>query len=84
MQNRHDFFAAMGCNVSDHGLEEIYADDFTGAEIDTIFNKVQGGKNLSDAEQRKFRSAMLIQFCGMGLGKGEWVQQFHLWCAAEQ
>jgi glucuronate isomerase len=56
LQNRHDFFASMGCNVSDHGLEEIYADDFTGSEIDAIFNKVHGGKNLSEAEQRKFRS----------------------------
>src|SRR5204863_10089770 len=62
LQNRHDFFASMGCNLSDHGLEEIYADDFTGSEIDAIFNKVHGGKTLSDAEQRKFRSAMLTHF----------------------
>ena len=27
---------------SDHGLEEIYADDFTDAEIDAIFNKIHG------------------------------------------
>lgn len=77
LQNRHDFFAAMGCSVSDHGLEEIYADDFTGSEIDAIFNKVHGGKNLSDAEQRKFRSAMLIHFAEWDWEKG-WVQQFHL------
>jgi glucuronate isomerase len=77
LQNRHDFFAAMGCNVSDHGLEEIYADDFTGSEIDAIFNKVHGGKNLSDVEQRKFRSAMLIHFAEWDWEKG-WVQQFHL------
>src|SRR5690349_18973653 len=62
LQNRHDFFASMGCNVSDHGLEEIYADDFTGSEIDAIFNKVHGGKHLNETEQRKFRSAMLIHF----------------------
>jgi glucuronate isomerase len=67
----------MGCNVSDHGLEEIYADDFTGSEIDSIFNKVHGGKNVSEAEQRKFRSAMLIHFAEWDWEKG-WVQQFHL------
>jgi len=77
LQNRHDFFASMGCSVSDHGLEEIYADDFTGSEIDAIFNKVHGGKMLSDAEQRKFRSAMLIHFAEWDWEKG-WVQQFHI------
>jgi len=77
LQNRHDFFASMGCSVSDHGLEEMYAEDFTGSEIDAIFNKVHGGKNLSEAEQRKFRSAMLIHFAEWDWEKG-WVQQFHL------
>ncbi|MBC7948812.1 MAG: glucuronate isomerase [Chitinophagaceae bacterium] len=77
LQNRHDFFASMGCSVSDHGLEEIYAEDFTGSEIDAIFNKVHGGKILSEAEQRKFRSAMLIHFAEWDWEKG-WVQQFHL------
>ena len=77
LQNRHDFFASMGCNVSDHGLEEIYADDFTGSEIDTIFNKVHAGKNLNQAEQLKFRSAMLVHFAEWDWEKG-WVQQFHL------
>jgi glucuronate isomerase len=77
LQNRHDFFASMGCNVSDHGLEEIYADDFTGSEIDAIFNKVHGGKFVSEAEQRKFKSAMLIHFAEWDWEKG-WVQQFHL------
>jgi glucuronate isomerase len=77
LQNRHDFFASMGCTVSDHGLEEIYAEDFTGSEIDAIFNKVHGGKVLSEAEQRKFKSAMLIHFAEWDWEKG-WVQQFHL------
>jgi len=77
LQNRHDFFGSMGCSVSDHGLEEIYAEDFTGSEIDAIFNKVHVGKMLNDAEQRKFRSAMLIHFAEWDWEKG-WVQQFHL------
>jgi len=67
----------MGCSVSDHGLEEIYAEDFTGSEIDAIFNKVHGGKNLNDSEQRKFKSAMLLHFAEWDWEKG-WVQQFHL------
>lgn len=77
LQNRHDFFASMGCGVSDHGLEEIYAEDFTGSEIDAIFRKIHSGKELQDAEQRKFKSAMLIHFAEWDCEKG-WVQQFHL------
>ncbi len=77
LQNRHDFFASMGCSVSDHGLEAIYADDFTGSEIDAIFTKIHGGKELNDVEQCKFRSAMLIHFAEWDWEKG-WVQQFHL------
>jgi glucuronate isomerase len=77
LQNRHDFFASMGCSVSDHGLEEIYAEDFTGSEIDSMFNKVYGGKKLNDAEQRKFKSAMLVHFAEWDWEKG-WVQQYHI------
>jgi len=77
LQNRHDFFASMGCSVSDHGLEEIYAEDFTGSEIDSIFNKVHTGKHLNEVEQRKFKSAMLVHFAEWDWEKG-WVQQYHL------
>jgi glucuronate isomerase len=77
LQSRHDFFASIGCKVSDHGLEEIYADDFTGSEIDSHFTKIHSGKQLNETEQRKFRSAMLIHFAEWDWEKG-WVQQFHL------
>ena len=77
LKNRHDFFASMGCAVSDHGLEEIYADDYTDAEVSTIFDKIFSGKELSLEEQNKFRSAMLVIFAEWDHEKG-WVQQFHL------
>lgn len=77
LQSRHDYFAEAGCSVSDHGLEEIYAEDFTGSEIDAIFNKIHGGKSLNEIEQRKFKSAMLIHFAEWDQEKS-WVQQFHL------
>jgi glucuronate isomerase len=77
LQSRHDFFAEAGCGVSDHGLEEIYAEDFTGSEIDTIFDKIHGGKELNEIEQKKFKSAMLIHFAEWDHEKG-WAQQFHL------
>ncbi|HTI89787.1 MAG TPA: glucuronate isomerase [Puia sp.] len=77
LENRHDFFASMGCTVSDHGLEEIYVEEFSGWEVEAIFNKVRAGKELNDTERRKFKSAMLVQFAEWDWEKG-WVQQFHL------
>jgi glucuronate isomerase len=77
LENRHDFFASMGCTVSDHGLEEMYSEDFTGWEVEAVFNKVRAGKSLSEIEGRKFKSAMLVHFAEWDSDKG-WVQQFHL------
>ncbi len=74
---RHDFFAAMGCRVSDHGLEEIYADGYTETEIEGIFAKARAGGSVSLTEHRKFKSAMLHEFALWDAEKG-WVQQYHL------
>ncbi|MDR0413301.1 MAG: glucuronate isomerase [Dysgonamonadaceae bacterium] len=73
---RHDFFAAAGCKLSDHGIEEFYAEDYTAAEIQAIFNKVYGGTSLNPEEIRKFKSCMLFEFALLDWEKG-WTQQFH-------
>jgi glucuronate isomerase len=77
LKARHDFFATMGAKVSDHGLEQVYAEDYTAIEIDTIFNKIRSGKQLVYAENLKIKSAMLIEFAKWDCEKG-WVQQYHL------
>ena len=76
LRKRHDFFAEQGCKLSDHGIEEFYAEDYTDAEINAIFNKVYGGTELTKEEILKFKSAMLIVFGEMDWEKG-WTQQFH-------
>ncbi|HUC79381.1 MAG TPA: glucuronate isomerase [Flavisolibacter sp.] len=77
LKSRHDFFATMDCSVSDHGLEQIYAEDYTDAEIEAAFNKIRSGKELTKEENRKFKSAMLQVFAVWDWEKG-WVQQYHL------
>jgi glucuronate isomerase len=77
IRSRHDYFASLGCRISDHGIEEIYADDYTGKEIEDIFAKTLNGKSLSQDEVRKFKSAMLYEFGIMDHEKG-WVQQYHI------
>ena len=76
LRKRHAFFAEQGCKLSDHGIEEFYAEDYTDAEIRTIFNKVYGGTELTHEEILKFKSAMLVVFGEMDWETG-WTQQFH-------
>src|SRR3954470_2878659 len=77
LKKRHDFFASMDCSVSDHGLEQIYAEDYTDEEIDSIFNRLRSGKEVSREESLKFKSAMLYELAVWDWEKG-WVQQYHL------
>jgi glucuronate isomerase len=77
LKKRHDFFASMGCKVSDHGLEQIYAADYTEADLRAIFIKIRGGVALSSQEVAQFKSGMLVYFGTWDWEKG-WVQQFHL------
>ena len=73
---RHGFFHAIGCRISDHGLEAAFADSYTASEIDGIFDKLRAGKDVSDGDGLKFKSAMTYEFGVMDHEKG-WVQQFH-------
>ena len=76
LQNRHNFYAEVGSRLSDHGIEEFYAEDYTEAEIKAIFNKVYRGHELTLSEVLKFKSAMMVLFAEMDWEKG-WTQQFH-------
>lgn len=73
---RHAFFEKAGCRLSDHGIEEFYAEEYTQSEIDAIFNKVYGGIDLSQVEVARFKSAMMFECAVMDWEKG-WTQQFH-------
>lgn len=77
LKKRHDYFVANQCSLSDHGLEEIYAEDYTDAEVASFFTKIRSGNNLTLPETRKFKSAMLVHFAEWDYEKG-FVQQYHL------
>jgi len=74
---RHAYFHEMGCRLSDHGLESIYAEDYTGAEIETAFDRIRAGKMLSGEQRLKFKSALLYEF-GVMDNERDWTQQYHL------
>ena len=77
LKKRQDFFASMGCRLSDHGMETFYAEDYKESEIKLIFLKIRGGRKLDKEEILKFKSAMLYHFAVMDAEKG-WTQQFHI------
>ena len=76
LRKRHQFFADAGCRLSDHGIEQFYADDYTEKEIGEIFKRVNSGRNLTWDEISKFKSATLYELALMDFEKG-WTQQFH-------
>ena len=77
IKSRHDFFHEAGCRLSDHGLEHIYAEEFTNEEIELIFDRLITGKLISKKEKWQFKSAMLVYFAHLDHARG-WTQQFHL------
>jgi glucuronate isomerase len=77
LKRRHNFFAASGCSISDHGLEHLYAESCTESEIKAIFTKIRTEQVLFSEDVMKFKSAMLYYFSVWDHEK-DWVQQFHL------
>ncbi len=76
IQERHDYFHLCGCRLSDHGIEQPYAEEFTQKQVDDIFMKVRGGKVVSQQEVILFKSAILLEMARMDAAK-DWTQQFH-------
>ncbi len=77
LERRHGAFHEAGCRMSDHGLEEIYADEWSDAEVVLTFDRVRTGKVIEADAVRRWKSALLHRFAVMDHGRG-WVQQFHL------
>ena len=74
--NRHDFFHAAGCRLSDRGITKIIADDFTETEVKAIFDKVMADQEITACELRKYVSFMLHELAVMDAEKG-WTMQIH-------
>lgn len=77
LKQRAEFFAQNGCCIADHGLEHIYAADFTDDNVEKIFKKAKSNQAITEAEATEYKSAILIALGRMYSALG-WVQQFHL------
>ena len=76
LRNRMDFFASMGCSVSDHALEYVMYKPYTEKEIEAIFAKRFSGSAITTEEMNKFKTAFMVSV-GKEYNKRNWVMQLH-------
>jgi glucuronate isomerase len=77
LRMRHDFFAAMGCKLSDHGLETMYAADYDNNQIETYYDTLRSGGHLFAEEAAQFKAAVLYQLALLDHEKN-WTAQWHI------
>jgi glucuronate isomerase len=77
LRNRIDYFDKNGCKLCDHGLDQVYFENYTESEINAIFKKKRENAALSNEEALKFQSAILF-FLFETYHEFGWVQQLHL------
>lgn len=74
---RQEYFASLGCRLSDHGLTDFPCASFSDVELDGIIIKLRGGAELSASEKETYRSGMLFHLLRMN-GRMGWTQQLHI------
>ena len=79
LKNRMDFFASMGCSVSDHGLEYVMYAPASAETVESIFAKRLGGASITKEEEIIFKTAFMV-FVGKEYAKRNWVMQLHYGC----
>lgn len=76
---RMEYFASVGCNVSDHAFEYVMYVPTSEDELEEIFLKRQNHMELSKDEILKFKTAFM-QFVGREYNRLDWAMQLHYGC----
>ena len=76
---RMDFFASMGCRISDHGLDHVMYAPASEEEIERIFAKRLADEALSKEEIIQFKTAFMLAM-GKEYHAKNWVMQLHYGC----
>ena len=79
LTKRMEFFASMGCNVSDHGLEYVMYVPADDAEVEAIFLKRMSGETLTKEEETKFKTSFMV-YMGRECHRLDWTMQLHYGC----
>ncbi len=76
LRQRHDFFHAQGCRLSDRGLSFVPDADCSPAGAASIFAKARAGKPVTSEEALQFQAFMLHELAVMDAERG-WTMQVH-------
>lgn len=74
---RLDHFAAHGCKVSDHAIDNVFFEEATEAQLDAILAKAMSGLALSQFEADQYKTAVML-FLGREYAKRGWASQLHI------
>jgi glucuronate isomerase len=77
LKKRHDDFHALGCRVSDHGLESALSEPCTHAQAKMVFDAVRGGRAATPEEATRYGSYLMLEFGKWDAARG-WTKQLHL------
>lgn len=76
---RMEFFDAMGCRASDHGLDYAMYVPAPEEEIEAVFAKAVSGESISREEELKYKTEFMI-FAGREYNRLGWAMQLHYGC----
>ena len=79
LAKRMDFFAGMGCCVSDHGLDYVMYVPADEAEIEQIFADRMAGGAPDKTQSAKYKTAFML-YLASEYEKRHWVMQLHYGC----
>ena len=73
---RMDYFAEVGCSVSDHGLEYVMCVPASEEAVDAAFKKRLAGEAVTREEELIFKTAFMMNL-GKEYNRRNWVMQLH-------
>jgi len=77
IKQRHDFFHELGGRLSDHGLEQCFANFVDDQRAASIFDTVRGGAQIAPEQAVEFASNLMVYFGQLDAEKG-WTKQLHI------
>ncbi len=74
-----EFFAQMGCSVSDHALEYVMYAPAAEEKVNEIFKKRLNGESISRARRNDLQDSFYA-VCWKRISEKNWVMQIHYGC----
>jgi glucuronate isomerase len=76
LRKRHDFFASLGCKLSDYGPETVGVETASEETLRAMYVRVRGGGSVDATEASQFRQAVMFESMKMDAA-ADWTMQIH-------